>query len=506
MKKVVTAITTLMLCLFLALVPVRAEETQETDPQMDQPVMVSASEKNATTIQVKWKTNGACKGMYVVYRKEGSGEFAPYGYVSATGAKSYTCTDTRARSKTKYTYTVAAIPSESIEDHYFAQSSTYSSGYCETKLTWEKSSSFKNVACYVVYIDGKIAGVYDSKVRRASFSYTYEDKEKDTPEYSMCVVSKQGWGTYDPVGVSAKTTIKTSNVTGTKLVATGKLRIEWKKSAGVTGYIVYRRSQGSSKWSKLATVEGESQLFCYDPKVSAKKTYYYTVKPFVKINGKTIYATWNKTGKKARYNSVTVAAKKGDYRNGSVYGPSLNQKQLSQVKKVVDNFCKSYITSDMTDVEKVMTAQLYMASNCTYAASWAQNGANTAWGALVYKNSKGYHEAQCSGYSRGFKALCDGMGVPCRYVHANSKSYNPSHQWNEVRIGKKWYIIDPQCNANYGVFSYFLCSGKTYTSQSGMKWDTSKYPKVASKDYSRDKIIKVYNGYKITRVCKKMFK
>ena len=144
--------------------------------------------------------------------------------------------------------------------------------------------------------------------------------------------------------------------------------------------------------------------------------------------------------------------------------------------------------------------------NCTYAASWAQNGANTAWGALVYKNSKGYHEAQCSGYSRGFKALCDGMGVPCRYVHANSKSYNPSHQWNEVRIGKKWYIIDPQCNANYGVFSYFLCSGKTYTSQSGMKWDTSKYPKVASKDYSRDKIIKVYNGYKITRVCKKLFK
>ena len=57
---------------------------------------------------------------------------------------------------------------------------------------------------------------------------------------------------------------------------------------------------------------------------------------------------------------------------------------------------------------------------------WQYDGANTAWGALVYG------EAQCSGYARGMKALCDAIGVPCYYVHANKKALNPSHQWNQV--------------------------------------------------------------------------
>lgn len=127
-------------------------------------------------------------------------------------------------------------------------------------------------------------------------------------------------------------------------------------------------------------------------------------------------------------------------------------------------------------------------------------------GSLVYKNSKGYHEAQCSGFARGLKALCDGMGVKCRYVHANSKSANPNHQWNEVRVDGKWYIVDSQGNSTSGFLAYFLCSGKTYTKSSGMKWDKKSYPALAAKDYSSAKITAAYNGYKIQKIYKKLFK
>lgn len=93
----------------------------------------------------------------------------------------------------------------------------------------------------------------------------------------------------------------------------------------------------------------------------------------------------------------------------------------------------------MSDYDRVLTAYNYLRSNCSYAyKGWQYNYANTAWGALVYG------EAQCSGYARAMKALCDAIGVDCRYVHADSKASNPSHQWNQVRVGGKWYILDAQ--------------------------------------------------------------
>lgn len=299
--------------------------------------------------------------------------------------------------------------------------------------------------------------------------------------------------------------ISASSITKAYVVAKGKLRINWTKSKKADGYVLYRRNAGSKNWKKIAAVEGAGQLYCYDSGIAAKKTYYYTVKPYLLREGKKEFADSDTTGYKVCLKKVTVSSVKGDYKPGSVYGPSLSKKQLSEVKSAVQKFCDKYITSDMSDVEKAITAQMYLARYCTYADDWSKNGANTAWGALVYKGRGGYHEAQCSGFARGYKALCDGMGMKCRYVHANAKAANPSHQWNEVKIGKNWYIVDPQANATSGALVFFLCSGKTYTDMTGMTWDKKSYPKVSSKNYSYEKIDKAWNGYKIRRIYKKLF-
>ena len=299
--------------------------------------------------------------------------------------------------------------------------------------------------------------------------------------------------------------VKQSAVKKAYIVANKKARINWTRSSGADGYILYRRTADTTKWTKIAVLSGESQTYGYDPKVE-KKTYYYTVKAFKNVDGQKVYADMDEKGFKVSFKKNTVASVTGDYKSGSVYGPKLNAKQLSQVKTVVQKFCDSYITSDMSDLEKVIAAQLYMARTCIYAPDWSKNGANTAWGALVYKDSDGYHEAQCSGFARGMKALCDGMGVDCRYVHANAKASNPSHQWVEIKIDKKWYIVDPQCNATSGFLAIFLCSGDTYTQLTGMTWDKGSYPTVSSKDYSYQKIEEAWYGYKITRVYHKLFK
>lgn len=89
-----------------------------------------------------------------------------------------------------------------------------------------------------------------------------------------------------------------------------------------------------------------------------------------------------------------------------------------------------------------------------------------------------YGEAQCSGYARGMKALCDAIGVDCRYVHANAKASNPSHQWNQVKVGGKWYILDAQSNG-------FLLGTNTWIKQAGMAWDTKGLPTCSKTDYKK---------------------
>ena len=199
------------------------------------------------------------------------------------------------------------------------------------------------------------------------------------------------------------------------------------------------------------------------------------------VNGKNIYSD-KSVARKITLKSPTV---KGDYSYGSVYGPYLDTAHLAQVRSVVQSFKLNYIRKGMSDYDKVLTAFNYLRSNCRYAyRGWQYNYANTAWGALVYG------EAQCSGYARGMKALCDAIGVDCRYVHANAKASNSSHQWNQVKVGGKWYILDAQSNG-------FLLGTNTWIKQAGMSWDTKGLPTCSKTDYKSSRRELITPSYSI---------
>lgn len=168
---------------------------------------------------------------------------------------------------------------------------------------------------------------------------------------------------------------------------------------------------------------------------------------------------------------ANAVAPLGSYKKGSVYGPKLSQPELDEVKRAVEIFVGTYITPEMTDYQKICAINEYLSTTCSYAPDWSKNRANTAWGALIY------HEAQCSGYARATKALCDAVGIPCYYVHAD----NSSHQWNKVMIGGKWYVVDIT-NSVTCRNMLFLCSDATLTAIMGDTSVNSGTP-VAEEDY-----------------------
>ena len=162
-----------------------------------------------------------------------------------------------------------------------------------------------------------------------------------------------------------------------------------------------------------------------------------------------------------------------DWEEGAKNTVKSREVTLSQLQAKKNKKKSVHNRKGMSDYDRVLTAYNYLRSNCIYAYRGRQyNYANTAWGALVYG------EAQCSGYARAMKALCDAIGVDCRYVHADSKASNPSHQWNQVRVGGKWYILDAQSGG-------FLLGSRTWKKKAGMSWDTKGLPTCSVTDYKK---------------------
>lgn len=288
-----------------------------------------------------------------------------------------------------------------------------------------------------------------------------QDQEKDkTP-----IVSDQDVTSNEEKVELPKVTLKISKAKAKSVT------LKWNKIKNVKKYYVLRSTKKKSGYKKIATVKNTANQYT-NAKLKENKTYYYKVQAVLT------------DGKKITSNIKTKVKVRGSYKPGSVYGPSLSQKQLNLVKDYVANFVNVYTDPGMDDFYKVLFAHDYLCNHCSYQTKgWHVNYANTALGALKYK------KAQCSGYARGFKALCDGMGVGCRYIHANNKAMNPSHQWNLVKVDKKWYLIDVQLNDSSGGYFCFLIGSNTSKNYFGdvYRYDTKGTPSLSKKDYDFQK-------------------
>lgn len=64
----------------------------------------------------------------------------------------------------------------------------------------------------------------------------------------------------------------------------------------------------------------------------------------------------------------------------------------------------------------------------------------------------------CEGYAKGFKVLCDKMGIPCVLIggKVQQSSGTEGHMWNGVKINGKWYLMDVTWDDTSSTDHYFL--------------------------------------------------
>lgn len=127
-----------------------------------------------------------------------------------------------------------------------------------------------------------------------------------------------------------------------------------------------------------------------------------------------------------------------------VYGlwPKYNatQKEVAaktaQIEQAAQAVISSAITTEMTQLQKIVAIHDYLVLNCSYDTRVETNNAPhdsfTAYGALVNK------KAVCQGYAAAFQLIMQKLQIPGIVVQSNAMN----HAWNMVRYEGEWYHID----------------------------------------------------------------
>lgn len=72
-----------------------------------------------------------------------------------------------------------------------------------------------------------------------------------------------------------------------------KIKLTWEPLSGVDGYQIYRATSKSGTYSKVTSVTGASKSSYINEGRTCGKTYYYKVRAYKRINGKTVYSKFS---------------------------------------------------------------------------------------------------------------------------------------------------------------------------------------------------------------------
>lgn len=79
-----------------------------------------------------------------------------------------------------------------------------------------------------------------------------------------------------------------TTLTKAKYYRNKQIKLSWKKTSNITGYKIYRSTSKTGTFKKIASISSPSTTSYVDRKISKKKTYYYKVTTYNKINKKSI--------------------------------------------------------------------------------------------------------------------------------------------------------------------------------------------------------------------------
>lgn len=209
-----------------------------------------------------------------------------------------------------------------------------------------------------------------------------------------------------------------------------------------------------------ATIQAVAPDAAYAATPTAKKTSMVKAKTAykgqtvqLKVKNATGKIAWKSSNKKvATVNSsgqvnarkagkATITAKVGSKTfkcKVTVKTPS-KAKREALAKKVAKRVVKKYVKPGMSQAEKAYALLAYLCATSTTQTNQSEkayrsNYGNEAYACLVMG------KAACSGYCKAYVMLCKQAGLSAKHVNAGKWM----HQWTNVKIKGKWYIVDPQ--------------------------------------------------------------
>ena len=173
---------------------------------------------------------------------------------------------------------------------------------CKTCAAITKATLIKRIASVSL---SKTAFTYNGKVQTPTvtvkdssgkvlkngtdYKVKYSSGRKNPGQYSVTVTFKGNYSGKKPLTFTIVPAAPTLSVTAGAKKAT----LKWNKQTGATGYIVYMATSKSGKFSKIATLKGNSKISYTKTGLTKGKTYYFKVCAYTTAGGKNINGTFS---------------------------------------------------------------------------------------------------------------------------------------------------------------------------------------------------------------------
>ena len=310
------------------------DDSFDTSSDITSPAGVEASVKTRRKITITWSQVLEASSYAVFGRREGSDSWTliktgisykknTYIYTSSSAVLTLYPGET-------YEFTVVAFDEDQNMSLFGTDSAQIASvtvapvskvtlvsaknvNYNRNQITWKKLSGADGYRIYRKTSGGKYK--YIGRVTSAKTT-SYTDKTAKvgmTYYYTVCAYWEtdgyEGVGSYNKSGLKVKTKLKKPTLKKlTLLSSSDAIRLSWSKTAGATGYIVYRKAAGGS-WVRVASISGKANVTYVDRSAEKGIKYQYKVKAYRMRSGTAYYSAYsNVRAKKIAAASANTAS------------------------------------------------------------------------------------------------------------------------------------------------------------------------------------------------------
>lgn len=166
------------------------------------------------------------------------------------------------------------------------------------KISWAAVSGATGYRVFVYKSSDSSTRKLVAKVSTTSYTLTkdYNDKAlKIGTAYRVAIIAYADAGNgklvHAPAGVNKTFTLTPGKATLKASSASGKVNLSWTNVTGESGYQVFYATSKNGTYSKLATTKANTVK--YTKALTKGKTYYFKVRAYTTVNGKTVYGSYS---------------------------------------------------------------------------------------------------------------------------------------------------------------------------------------------------------------------